>query len=135
PLSLHDALPIYYRAERSEEQEDHNHHDEQRIDQRFYDFVDRVVDVSCRVIRDLPGHASRQFLLNLLHFRANAFDYVHRVRIWQHPYAHEHRFLPRKANFGIVIFGTEDDVRNIAEPDEIPFIFTHDEFLKVVRRL
>ena len=97
--------------------------------------MDRVVDVSCRVIRDLPGHASRQFFLDLLHFRPYSLDHIHRVGIWQDPDTHEHRLLAGEANFGVVIFRAQHDVRDVAQSDQISFVLADDEFLEVVCRV
>ena len=120
------------RAERAEEQEDHDHHDEQRVDQSFYDFVDGVVDVGGGVVGHLGRHAGRQFLLDLLQLGAHALDDVDRVRIGQDPDAHEDRFLPGEADFGVVIFRAENDVGDVAQPNECAFVLAHDELLELI---
>ena len=124
-----------HRPERPEEQQDHEHDDEQRLDQSFHDFVDRVVDVRGRVVGNLSGHAGRKFLLDLFHLGAHAFDHVNRVRIRQNPDAHEHGPLAREPHFGVVIFRAENDVGDVAQPNEISFVLAHDEVLEVLSRV
>ena len=119
-------------TERAEEQEDHDHHDEQRVDQRFYDFVNGVIDVGGGVVGHLGLHAGRQFLFDLLQFHANSLDHIDRVRVRQNPDAHEDRFLPGEANFGVVIFRAENDVGDVAQPNECPLVLPHDELLELI---
>ena len=101
-------------TDRAEEQKDHDHHDQQRVDQSFYDFVDRVIDVSGGVVGHFGLHAGRQFLLDLLEFNANSLDHIDGVRVRQNPDAHEDRFLPGEPHFGVVIFCAENDVGDVA---------------------
>ena len=122
-------------AERPEEQEDHQHYDEQRVDQSLYDFVDRVVDVRGRVIGDFSIQARGQFALDLFHLDAHSLDHIHRVRVRQNVDAHEDRFLSGEPHFGVVVFGTENDVRDVTQPDESSFVFPHDKFFKIVCRV
>src|SRR6266568_889351 len=57
---------------------------------------------------------------------AVAFDHVHRVRVRQHPDAHEHRLLTGEPHLGVVILRAEHHIRDVAEPNERSFVLTHD---------
>ena len=97
--------------------------------------MDGVVDVSGRVVGDFGFHTGGQFLLDLLHLRADALDHVERVRVWQNPDAHEHSLLAGEPDFGIVIFRAEHDVGDVADPDEVAFVLSNDELLEIVDRV
>ena len=116
----------------SEEQEDDDHHDEQCVDQSFYDFVNGVVDVGRRVVGHLGGHAARQFLFDLLQLGAHPLDDVDRVRIGQDPDAHEDRFLPGEADFGVVVLCAKNNIGDVAQPNECAFVLPHNELLELV---
>ena len=120
------------RPERAEEQKDDDHHDEQRVDQRLYDFVNGVVDVSGGVVGHLRLHAGRQFLLDLLELDADALDHVDRVGVRQHPNAHEHRFLAGEPHLGVVIFRAEDDVGDIAQPNQRVLVLADHQLFELV---
>ena len=123
------------RAEGAEEQKDHDHHDEQCVDQSFYDFVNRIVDVSGRVVSHVCLHPRRQFFFDLLHLDAHAFDHVDRVCVGQNPDAHEHRFFPGETNLGVVIFRAKLDISDVAYPDEVSFVLTNNELFEIIRRV
>ena len=55
--------------------------------------MDGVVDIGGRVVGHLGVHAGGEFLLDLIQFHAHALDYVDRVRVRQHPNAHEDSLL------------------------------------------
>jgi hypothetical protein len=97
--------------------------------------VDGVVDVSRSVVGDFAFHSGRQFPLDLLHLRANAFDHVHRIRIRQNVNPHEDCFLSREPHLGVVIFRAELDVRDVAQPDEISFLLANDQFFEIIHRV
>ena len=118
------------RAPRAEEKEDDDHDDEQRLDQRVEDVVDRGVDVGGAVVGDAALHAGRQFLLDLLHLGANALDHVDRVRVRQNEDAHENRALAGETNLGVVILRAENNVGDVAQPNEVPFSCRTTRFLK-----
>src|SRR2546430_9779572 len=60
------------RSERAEEEEDYHHHDEQSVDQRFYDFVNGIIDVGGGVVGHLGGHAPGGVLLDLIPFHPHS---------------------------------------------------------------
>ena len=120
---------------RSQEQKDDEHHDQQRVDERFYDFVNRVVDVSSCVISNFGLHTARQFFFDLLKLGADTLDHVDRVRVWQNVNAHEHRFLAGEAHFGVVILGAEHDVGDVADSNECAFVLLDHQLLELVRRV
>ena len=49
---------------RAQEQKDHEHHDAKRLDQRFEDFVHRVIDVSGGVVGNARHHSRWQVVLD-----------------------------------------------------------------------
>ena len=57
------------------------------------DLVDRVVDVLGGVVGDTALHAGGQLLLDILQLGADALHDVERVRVRQHPDAHEDGLL------------------------------------------
>src|SRR5205823_13258386 len=120
-------------SQRAEEQKDHQHHDEQRVDQRLYDFVDGVADVSGRVVSNLSRQTRGQFALDLLHFRAHTLYHVNRIRIRQNVDAHEHGLLPGEPDFRVVVFRTQNDVRDVSQPNESSFVLTHHKFFEIIR--
>src|SRR4029077_1438897 len=118
-----------------EEQKDHHHHDEQRVDQRLHDLVDGVVDVSRGVVSDFPFHSGGKFLLNLFHLHADTLDHVHGVSVWQNPNAHEHSFLSGEPHFSVVIFRSQLHVCDVAQSDEVSFVLANDQFFEIVHRV
>ena len=120
---------------RSQEQKDDEHHDQQRVDERFYDFVNRVVDVSSCVISNFGLHTARQFFFDLLKLSAHSLNHIDRVRIWQNVNAHEDRFLAGEAHFGVVILGAEHDVGDIADSNECAFVLFDYELFELFRRV
>jgi len=107
----------HHRADRAEEQKDYDHHDEQCVNQRLYDFVDGVVDVSRSVSSDFAFHSGRNSLwicsistrTRLITYTAFAFG--------RNVNSHEDCFLSREPHLGVVIFRAELDVRDVAQPD------------------
>src|SRR5436305_1228202 len=120
-------------TDRTEEQKDHDHDNEERVDQSLYDFADRIVDVSGLVVGNVPSHAGGQFLSDLIHLGADALDDVHRVRVRQNPNAHKHGLLTGETDLRVVIFRAKHHVRDIAQAHERAFLFAHDQFLKILR--
>ena len=94
--------------------------------------MDRVIDVSGRVVRDFSIQARRQLAFDLLHFHAHTLDHIHGVRVRQDVNSHEHRFLPREAHFGVVVFGAEHHVGYVPQPDQSPLVLPHDQFFEIV---
>ena len=97
--------------------------------------MDGVVDISGGVVGNVRLHAARQFLLDLLQFGPDVLDDIDRVRVWQNPDAHENGFLPGEPDLRVVIFGAEDDVGDVAQPNECALVFLDDELLELIRRV
>ncbi len=66
---------------------------------------------------------------------ADALDDVDRVRVRQNEDAHENRFLAGEADFGVVVFGAENDIGDIAEPNECALVLLNHQLLELVGRV
>ena len=97
--------------------------------------MDRVVDVSGRVVSHFRLHSGRQFFFDLLELGAHVFDHVNGVGVRQNENAHEDGFLAGEAHFSVVIFGAEHDVRDVAQPDERAFVLFDDELFELISRV
>ena len=97
--------------------------------------MNRVVDVSRRIVGDFSRKTRRQFAFDLLHFHAHTFDHVNRVGVRQHVNAHEHGLLSGEPHFGVIVFGAKNDVRDIPQPDESSLVLADDEFFEIIRRV
>src|SRR5256886_13148974 len=73
------------RSKRSEEEEDYDHHDEQMVDQRFYDFVNGIVDVGGGVVGHLGGYCAWGVLLCFIQVHSHSLDYIERGFLWEDP--------------------------------------------------
>ena len=63
-------------AQRSEEQEDHHDHDEQRLAERCQDLVDGILDIRGRIVGNADMHPRRRLRLNAGDLCANAMNDV-----------------------------------------------------------
>ena len=144
PEDLHEKDPADERdrdrdyrhergTQRAEKEKDHDHDDEEGFGQGLDDFVDCVVDVLGRVVGDLACHAGGQFVLDVLHLGPDPLHDVDRVRVRQHPDAHEDRLLLRETHFRVVIFRAQDDIRDVPQANELPVCLAHDELAKLIR--
>ena len=94
-----------------------------------------IVDVGGGVVGHFPRHSGRQLLLDLIELDASAFDYIQRIGIRQHPDTHEHGFLSGEAHLCVVVFCAENDVSDIAEPNQRVLILPDDQLLELLRRV
>ena len=97
--------------------------------------MDGVIDVSRGVVGHLSRHSGWQFLLDLLQFDPHPLDHVDRVCGRQDPDAHEHGFLAGETHFGVVVFGAENDVGDVAQPNERVFVLFDYELFELIRRV
>ena len=105
-----------HRPQRSHEKEDDEHHDDERLAERFDDFVDRIVDVGRRVIRNAELDSGRHGLFDLWKGRANGMDDIQRIRGRKHPDAHERGGFSVKTDLLVIVLCAEHDVGNFPEP-------------------
>ena len=95
--------------------------------------MDGVADVSGRIVGDFSRQTRGQFALDLLHFRAHTLYHVNRIRIRQNVDTHEHGLLPREPHFRVVVFRTENDVRDVSQPNESTLVLAHHKFFEIIR--
>ena len=104
-----------HRAERSQEQEDDYHDNQQRIPEGIEHLVDRVGDVVGGIVGHAGLHAAGQFLLNRLHLGPDQFDDVQRVGVGERPNPHEYGSLSGEMHFGVVVLRPQDHLGYIAQ--------------------
>jgi len=124
-----------HRAEGTEEKENHDDDDEQRVDERFGYVVDGLADVFRGIVADARRETGRQILLDLLQFGAGALDNIDRVRIRQRKDVHEHGGLAGISHLSIVIFGAKLDIGDIFEMDDGIILLPDDETLEFRDRM
>ena len=67
-----------------------------------------------------------------VHFGADAFDDIERVRVRQRPDAHEHGAFAAEAHLGIVILRAEHHVGDVAQAHELVAVAAHDEIFEFI---
>ena len=119
-----------HRTDRAQEKEDDHDNDEQGFGQRPEHFVDRVLDVSRRIVRNADLHPGRQFCLDAGNSRANLLDDFQRVGCRQDPDSHEGRGLAVEADFRVIVLGAEHDVSDVAESHDYAVVVLHHQLLE-----
>jgi hypothetical protein len=71
------------RPQTAQEQVDDKHDQNERLDQRLLDLMDRGSDKCCRVISNLPGEIVREVLRRILHHLLDAAECAERVGTWR----------------------------------------------------
>ena len=122
-------------TDRTEEKKDHDHHDQQRIDERRGHFVNGVADVFGRIVTDAGFEAVRKIFFDRLQFGAGSFDDVDGIRLRQWEDAHEHRRLARIAHLRVVVFGPEHHIGDVFEPNRGVAALPDDEALELGGRV
>ena len=119
-------------APRAKEKVNHDHHNEERLQQRMEDVLDGGIDISRAVVGDATLHPGGQFALDLFHLGLHAFDDINRVCVWQDKDAHENGALSGETDLGVIVLRSEDDVGNVAQPNECSAFLSDDEVFEVI---
>ena len=120
--------------DRAQEQEDHDDDDQERLAERREHFVDGVLDVFGRVVRNAGLHAGGQLRFDFAERRACPLDHVERVGGRQHPHAHEDRRLAVEPDIFLVVLRAEHDIGDLAEPHDHAAGFLDDELPELLGR-
>ena len=86
-------------------------------------FVDGVLNVRGRVVRDAEFHPRRQLGLYSRKGRAHVTNHFQRIGRGQHPDAHECRGLSVEAHILVIVLGAEHDVGNLTQSYDYAVLF------------
>ena len=101
-----------------QEQDHHQHHQRDRLQQRVDDGLDRGAHELGRVVDDLVGHALRHVLLDLGHGGADVVGNLQRVGAGRLEDRDRHRLLVVEQRAQAVFGGAELDARDVAQPHD-----------------
>ena len=102
----------------AEKEEDHDGHDQERLDKRFDDLADGAVHVLRGVIDDAAVQAFGQLPGDGREGLAHAVDHREQVGGRRHLDADVHRALAVEGHRRVVVFGAERDLGHIAQADD-----------------
>ena len=121
-----------HRAERGQEQEDHDHDDQHGLDQRVLHLVDRGLNELGGIVGHLHLHRRRQVAFQLRKQRAHALDQRQRVALRGRLHADEDRALAAERDARIRALGGEFDGRDILDPHEAAVLGLDDHLLELI---
>ncbi len=115
------------RAPALQEQDDDQHHQHQRLDQRMFDRADRFGDIFGRVVIDRIFHPRREILRQRFQLRLHRIRRRQRVRSGQLEHADADRALVVEIAVEIIVERTEFDPRDIAQIGQPPLRIALDD--------
>ena len=101
-------------ADRTQEQEDHNHHQHKGFQQRLDYLMDRELDEKCRVIGDFIAKPGGEARGKLAHGRPHTIGDTYRIGAGGEEYLHQQRRAAIQPRIHILVPGAEFQPRHIA---------------------
>ena len=136
PISDTGIATTGTRTERKEprNRKDDDHDDHQRIAQGFEHLPYGIGDVVGGIIGDAGLEPDRQVPLDGRHLRLYPFDDVDGIGVGERPDPDPDRGLAGIADVGIVVFGPQHHVGDVADPDDGPVLLAHHQPLELLDR-
>ena len=123
------------RADVLQEDEDHQRHQDQRLDERLHDLVDRRLDRRRGVVDDLVVHAGREQRLGLLHRRVDRLGRLELVGAGQQVDRHRAGRLAVQPPEGVVVLRAELGAADVLDADHRAGVaLADDDVLELLRR-
>ena len=94
-----------------------------------------IGDIDGGIISHACLESCGQLGFDFIQFLPDIADHIERVRVRQHPHAHEHGLLAAEAHGGVVIFGAEFHIGDVLEPHHRTAALAQDELLELLHRL
>jgi len=124
-----------HRTEGGQEKEDHQRDDDQRLHQRLAHLPDRTVHVLCGIVDDPPLQPLGQLRFDRREGLAHAVDHREEIRAGSHPDADIGGAVPVEGDRHVVVFGAEQDIGHISQPDDGAVFRFDDEVAELVGRM